>query len=381
MTGYTPNYDLPYPEDETLISESAPIVQELAEKIDAQMFALFDGNPITPSGDQVHNRDRTPPGVLVEKITTSMLWTKPDWLVSGHVVVISGGGNGQPERTNLYAWPIGGTSGPPQATYGYADYTHAAGRGGCGGTCRVYRVDGFPRTSEVIIGGPAGTSSFQGLSARSWSHGTGQMHPANGFADLYDPGMWWPGYPLSLGGNYVQGYQASDGRWGVESAGGWGVIIAGEAYAGGGGHFGANGRDGGGWSAGWSSPGRVSTPGEDGRGGGGGGSNLSQSLGNSGPSNGGSGVVLVFSDQTPPTRDYRAPNPIAPTSVAALDGGVMVGSYAVNPAAPTVRDLATVPYPTEPVPTGETYDDGTPVLAWPEPGWHYNDGEWSPPND
>jgi hypothetical protein len=116
-----------------------------------------------------------------------------------------------------------------------------------------------------------------------------------------------------------------------------------------------------------------------------GGSNGTNGLGGGGGGRmaGGSGRVMVWTEQT--TREAFAA-PVEPVIHAALDGGVMVGAYAIDPVAPVDTLGQLVPFPDEPQPTGETWtDDETgdtrPVLAWPEKGWTYIDGEWSPPND
>ena len=49
--GVTGKWNLPYPESSTLISESAPIVQELAEKIDDAISTVTTGPEGPPGAD------------------------------------------------------------------------------------------------------------------------------------------------------------------------------------------------------------------------------------------------------------------------------------------------------------------------------------------
>ena len=74
--GQTDKWALPYPEADTLISVSAPIVQELAEKIDAALTQVTASDSYTV------------PGTLVQDFTASGTFTPPPGVTVVHVVVV-----------------------------------------------------------------------------------------------------------------------------------------------------------------------------------------------------------------------------------------------------------------------------------------------------
>ena len=342
--GQTDKWALPYPEADTLISVSAPIVQELAEKIDAALSAA------TASDEYII------PGTLIGDFTTSGTFTPPAGVTVVHVAVIGGGAAG--------------------CYYGGSTYTGGT-PGGSGGGVRVYRTVPVSGPVAVTVGGSNTGSAFGALTAPT---GWRAPNDHNGVAlAVWSPNVVatdtdtnrvsCPGYSIRTMSIWGSGYD--------------GVKINGTFYAGGGGGGAVNnggalgkGGAGGGGSGvlyGGANPGR---PGVNGLGGGGG--------GDSGNPGGGSGRVMVWTEQT--TRD-TVPAPIDPVIMAALDtDGVMVGAYAVDPVAPVDTLGTLVPLPDEPQPTGDTFTDPEtgdtrPDLAWPEKGWTYNDGEWSPPDD
>jgi hypothetical protein len=350
--GVTDKWALPYPEADTLISVSAPIVQELAEKIDAALSGVMASDSYII------------PGTLISNYTASGTFTPPAGVTLVHVAVISGGGQG--------------------GDRGFAGSTeYCNGAGGTGGGVRVYRDVPVTGPVAVTIGGSMTASSFGALTAPAGrTPGTATWTPdsLNGSIPAQSPN-----FDASAGGGLILG---SWNNTVLYALGQDGVQINGTHYAGGGGgggghpqynNVGAGGAGGGG--KGGTRQDALPAAGTNGLGGGGGGK--SHTTGNGSGGLGGSGRVMIWTEQT--TRD-TPPAAIDPVIVAALNDGVMVGAYAVDPVAPVDTLGVLVPFPDEPQPTGEEWTDEEtgetgPVLAWPEAGWTYIDGEWSPPND
>ena len=337
MTGHTAKWQLPYPEPADYVSDSQATMQELAEKIDTALSA------VTPSDSY------TVPGTLLADMTTSGTFTPPAGVTLVHVVVIGGGGAGHRGLA------------PPGYYFG--------GGGGGGGQVIVLRDLPVSGPVTVAIGGSATATTFAGFTA-----GTAFPAAVNG------PGVSLNANAAGCGGRSG----ASQGRDGVK--------VNGIHYAGGGGYGDtASGGAGGGGQGGnaASPPGQNGTAGTGGGGGGGG--------YNSNPGVGGSGRVLVFTEQ-PTMRRSGVPVPDPdPLIVAALDDhGVMTGAYAVDAATRELPDkgVRVIDYPTAPVDTGRTVTapadpadpDGptveVPVLAWPVAGWNYTDTDgWKEPHE
>ena len=344
--GTTPVYGLPYPEAETLITDSAAIVQELAEKIDTALSAVTASDKYTV------------PGTLLQDFTTTGIFRPSAGITSVHVVVIGGGGNG-------------GTVG--QGIAG----------GGGGGQVVVGRNVPVSGPVEIIIGGQGSPTSFGSLSALPGGRGKD----------------WAPGIsPNPLGrGNGGTGGNANT----PASAG---PTVNGTHYAGGGGGFdnrsnpnksGSGGAGGGGASWNETSSGYYKAKdGTVGTGGGGGaGHNNSNDYFQPGAGLGGSGRVMIYTEQTL-LATLELPPATVPKIVAALDAdGHMTGAYAVDAGARELPALGVrvVDYPTEPVETGRTEialvdpENPTgptavvPILAWPEAGWKYTNNKWEEP--
>ena len=341
--GQTPKWGLPYPEAATLITDSAAIVQELAEKIDTALSAVTASDAYTV------------PGTLIADMTTSGTFTPPAGVTVVHVVVIGGGGNG---------------GGAGQFICG----------GGGGGQVVVGR--GVPVSADVtvVIGGQQSPTSFGSLSALP-----------GGTANQWAPGI----SPNPLG----RGNGGTGGDFYVPASAG--PTVNGTHYAGGGGGFdyrgnpnkpGSGGAGGGGAS--WNEGTRPGGNGSAGTGGGGGAGNSTYNP--KGVGLGGSGRVMVYTEQPTMRRKAPTPNP-DPLIVAALDDhGTMTGAYAVDVAAKDLPDtgVRVIDYPTAPVDTGRTITapadpddpDGptveVPVMAWPEAGWTYTDTDgWKEPHD
>lgn len=316
--------------------------------------------PICPDVDGSY----TIPGTLIGDYTASGTFTPPPGVTVVHVAVISGGGQGGDR-----GWA------------GSADYCNGAG--GTGGGVRVYRDVPVSGPVAVTIGGAGTESSFGNLTAPAGRRpGTATwlgVYTWNGSIPAQSPNL-----DASGGGGL------NLGAWNNENPyanGQPGVQINGTYYAGGGGGGGGYnyygsvgyGGSGGGGRGGTRDTGTqwYAQPGTNGLGGGGGGASHTMGVA---PGVGGSGRVMVFTEQT--TREAFAA-PVEPVIHAALEGGVMVGAYAIDPVAPVDTLGVLVPYPLEPQPTGEVWTDEEtgethPVLAWPEKGWTYSNGDWSP---
>ena len=366
--GVTDKWALPYPEADTLISVSAPIVQELAEKIDAALSA------VSASDSYII------PGTLIADFTTSGTFTPPAGVTLVHVAVIGGGGNGE-----------------ASPAYGQQNQYFGSARGG--GGVRVYRDVPVSGDVAVTVGGPETESTFGALTAPGGHRGK-QINYGYGVGGR-SVNQTPAGFPGEGGAKIIDTPITDANLQAVREAnrlGTHGPTINGTHYAGGGGavlrdspsYIWPNatpppevvGGDGGGGRGDFirnRSTWYNAANGTNGTGGGGGGRFQT------GPAAtlGGSGRVMIWSEQT--TRD----TPLAavdPVIMAALNGPVMVGAYAVDPVAPVDTLGALVPFPDEPQPTGEEWTDEEtgetgPVLAWPEAGWTYIDGEWSPPDD
>lgn len=349
--GTTTKYGLPYPEPTTLITESAAIVKDLAEKIDAALSAVAPSTAYTV------------PGTLVQAFTASGTFTPPAGVTVVDVVVIGGGGNG-----------------------GTGNYGSGAalrlGLGGTGGGVRVFRNVPVSGPVAVTVGGPVTASTFGALTA-----------PGGSSAGIPGPSTagWSVNASASGGGAFGQRGQDGPTVNGTHYAGGAGgawadnnspsnAKVSNGGGAGGGGQGAALGNIGS-WFA---------TAGAPGTGGGGGGGANWYSTGDGGAAVGGSGRVMIFTAQT-----FRAARgtdqyaPAVPELVATLDDtGTVTGVYAVRP---DDNPPHTVPYPAQPVDTGRTVtvlvdpaDPGgpthdTPVMAWPTLGWTYTGNTWKEP--
>ena len=347
--GQTPAWGLPYPEQSTLITDSAAIVQELAEKIDTALSAVTASDSYTV------------PGTLIADMTTSGTFTPPPGVTVVHVVIIGGGARAQ-------------------------DVSNSHASGGGGGAVRVHRGVEVSGDVPVVIGGSATASSFGALTAREGYFVTNQ-HTAVWSPNMVpsdDPARRpsAPGYSIHAG-EYSPGYD--------------GVLVNGTYYAGGGGGASqgaflpspAGGAGGGGRGQGKNTS-NVLVPAKDGANGLGGGAGGGDYYGKLG----GSGRVMIYTEQ--PTMRRNAPTPTPdPLIVAALDDhGVMTGAYAVDVATRELPDIGVrvVDYPLQPVDTGRTITapadpddpDGptvdVPVLAWPETGWTWTETDgWKEP--
>ena len=358
--GQTPTWGLPYPEQSTLITDSAAIMQELAEKIDTALSAVTASDSYTV------------PGTLIADMTTSGTFTPPPGVTVVHVVVIGGGGKG------------GGANDVAKTKQG---------GGGCGGEVKVWRNLPVTGPVEVIVGGSETASAFGPHTAK----GGDPVLPVNYYGISRMPDH------RGNGGFNNTTLPAQDG-----------VTVNGTYYVGGGGaHNGIRGDasnlpqnpggvGGGGGGCTWTATphgadgpktGKHASSGQAGTGGGGGGG-ATGGNGFKNPGLGGSGRVMVYTEQ--PTMRRNAPTPTPdPLIVAAIDDhGTMTGAYAVDAAArnlphPGVR---VIDYPLQPVDTGRTItapadpDDPAgptvevPVLAWPEAGWTWTDTDgWKEP--
>jgi hypothetical protein len=352
----TPTWGLPYPEASTLITDSAAIVQTLAEKIDTALSQVTVADSYTV------------PGTLVQDFTTSGTYTPAPGVSTVHVAVIGGGAGG------CY----------------YSGSTYSGGSpGGSGGGVRIYRNVPVTGPVAVTIGGSNTGSSFGALTApagyRAPDGGAGVAlavwSPNCVATDTSTRRVSCPGYSVHTMQGWGSGYD--------------GVQINGTYYAGGGGGGavqnggtrGLGGQGGGGHGVmfGGSTP---PTNGANGLGGGGGGGSYT------GTTLGGSGRVMIYTEQAyKSTRNV--PAPIDPEIDAALNvAGVILGLVAVDPAdpqAPGIPDATLVAYPDNPQPTGRMLTvpvdpddpDGPtheiPELAWPVAGWTHHDGTWTPP--
>jgi len=348
--GTTPKYGLPYPEPTTLITESAAIVKDLAEKIDTALSAVALSDTYTV------------PGTLLQTFTASGTFTPPAGITVVSVVVIGGGGTGTE----------GSMTGHP---------------GGSGGGVRVFHDVPVSGPVAVTVGGSRTASSFGTLTAPGGF--TAALDPirGSGSPNLVHTADWM--HRPSEGG-------PSGGGVGHNRAGYPGVLVNGTRYAGGGGggYISTNGPagnvlggDGGGGRGqnpnGTGAADRQAQPGVNGLGGGSGGGYPTPP--------GGTGRVMVFAAQPAPARMGRATDeyaPAVPELVAALDDtGTVTGLYAVVTAGDGQAN--TVPYPAAPVPTGRTVtfpagimgpDAVTqPDTAWPTIGWTYTDNTWKEP--
>ena len=339
----TPTWGLPYPEPTTLITDSAAIIQELAEKIDTALSSVTASDSYTV------------PGTLLADMTTSGTFTPPAGVTLVNVVVIGGGNTG--------GQGDGGTG---------SNASWVAG-GGAGGEVRVYR--NVPVLGDVLvtIGGSDTGSTFGGLVART----------AAVLAYRSQAGLSYNAAGCSHG-TTRNDYLGRDG-----------VQVNGTYYAGGGGGADGNGIFGtgapGGAGGGGEGGGINSRPkaGVNGLGGGGGGHRQ-----NGAPGLGGSGRVMVYTEQATMRRNAPTPDPHI---VAALDAaGLVLGIYSVeedDPDLPGVPHSALVPYPADPQDTGRTVQvpddpadpDGPthpePVLEWPTAGWTYDGARWTPPQE
>ena len=301
--------------------------------------------PVAPDVDGSY----TIPGTLIGDFTTTGTFTPPAGVTLVHVAVVGGGGSGG----------------------GYY-YNYGAGGGGAGGQVSVYRDVPVSGSVAVTIGGTDTASAFGELTAAAGQRGGVGNETVAGDGWLHGVG----------GGGWgaTSHYDARNGGPGQN-----GPTVNGTHYGGGGGGGTADGKSKPGGNGG-GGPGcprpdgsRGQQNGTDGTGGGGGGGNGAGTTWTI-AGTGGSGRVMVFTEQT--TREAFAA-PIEPAIHAALDGGVMVGAYAIDPVAPVDTLGVLVPYPLEPQPTGEVWTDEEtgethPVLAWPVKGWTYNNGDWSP---
>ena len=353
----TPKWGLPYPEQDTPITDSAAIVQELAEKIDAALSAVTASDTYTV------------PGTLIANMTTSGTFTPPQGVTVVHVVVIGGGGNGAKGK----------------------DASNVTGCGGSGGGVRVFRGVPVSGPIAVSIGGQGTESSFGAVTAPGGMNaaGTNDVLGAPGLSrNLMGLGNGGAG-EVTHGGNSLDYGQPGPAINGTRYGGGGGGVEFGRGFG-----APANGGAGGGGSgARYASGGSILAPesGTNGTGGGGGGANYGGT--GSTPGLGGSGRVMVYTEQPTMRRNAPTPDP-DPMIVAALDDhGTMTGAYAVDAARelpdPGVR---VVDYPTAPVDTGRTVTapadpddpDGptveAPVLAWPVAGWTYTESDgWKDP--
>ena len=348
MTGATPDWGLPYPEADTLITDSAAIVQDLAEKIDVALSSVTASNSYTI------------PGTLAQDFTTSGTFTPPAGVTLVHVAIIGGGGNGHTGTgTNIW-WP-----------------------GGNGGEVAVHRNVPVSGPVEIIIGGSNTASSFGALTGRG-GLSPGSRWPATTWG-MAGAGQAGPQGDIPTSYNGHNGAQVNSTWYG--GGGGAGFHSGGSAVSGGSGGAGGGGR-GMGWTA--ANYPVNSTGGTNGLGGGGGANTYSSY----GSVLGGSGRVMIWTEQTLFTT-LDLPADAVPRIVAGLDeAGVMLGEYAVNETMPVGTGCTEfVDYPDEPVDTGrtvlvpidpedpESLEMDVPIMLWPVQGWRYTNNKWEEPNE
>ena len=342
MTGATPDWGLPYPEADTLITDSAAIVQELAEKIDAALSS------VTPSNSY------TIPGTLVQEFTTTGTFRPSAGATLVHVAIIGGGGNG----------------GVPAGS--------GHGSGGSGGGIRVYRNVPISEPVIIVVGAANTASSFGGLEAPSGLNG-----------GVSNPGLS-RGWESAGGG----GVGEARGSYQPSFPGQDGTLVNGTFYGGGGGGggfgMGQGGKPGGAGGGGGGGTSVSGGNGSNGYGGGGGGAGGAGDPGG----NGGTGRVMIWTEQTLLTT-LDLPADTVPRIVAGLDDtGVMLGEYAVNETMPVGTGCAEfVDYPDEPINTGrtvlvpinpedpESLEMDAPIMLWPAQGWRYTNNKWEEPNE
>jgi hypothetical protein len=223
----------------------------------------------------------TIPGTLVDTITASGTWTPPAGVSLVHVVLVGGGGTGGD--------------------------TGQSGGGGTGGGVRVFRNIPVSGDIPVVVGGPETATIWDGsLTAPAGRRG-GTMDNANG--NTFHTWNLSPNASQSTTDYVLLGYGTAWGSaWdNPTTAGGDGVQINGTYYAGGGGGSGSGGNaNGGAGGAGGGGQGghgypsggglRPTTGGTNGLGGGGGG-RYKYNTSNDYPAGvGGSGVILVYSE-------------------------------------------------------------------------------------
>ena len=364
MTGATPRLGLPYPEADTLITDSAAIVQELAEKIEGAIPEII---AVEPEPSTKSNQVSTH---LIADITASGSYTVPDLVGDGSptlwdIVIISGG------------YP-GVNYGPWTNNYG--------GVGGAGGHVRIFRGIKMASGSvfPVTIGGQSTGSTFGPLSIPAGS-GPSQPEPYGAGA----PGGKSTGQPGAEGctitpTNGAATYWCGGGGSGGQLNGAWDSLLGGP-----GGNRGG-GKGGNGGVADSNSGVTSGEPGTFGGGGGGGGGGATYVR----HGGGSPGRVLLFVPIAGDSALRRAlPTPVE--MYAALDAAgtvlIIVEADQENPYVPGVEHDRLVPFPDEPVDTGrtvlvpihpedpESLEMDVPVLAWPEAGWKYINNEWEEP--
>ena len=368
MTGYTPRLGLPYPEQSTMITDSAAVMQELAEKLENAIPEILTVEP-EPSAkaNQVAAH-------LIADITASGNYTVPDLVGDGSptlwdIVMISGG-------YTATVSDVAGSGGYPS-------------NGGNGGHCRVWRgiklAPGgvFP----VTIGGQKTGCGFGPLTIPAES-GPSQPEPygAGGAGGDITDGL--PGEegctitPINGATTYWCGGGGSGGRGSYNSTN----------FPGGSGGNRGGGKGGIGGSVGnWTG----ATEGEKGTYGGGGGSGGGAVTGNQADGAGSPGRVMLFAPIAGvSTRRRSLPTPVE--MFAALDAAgsvlMIVAADPDNPYVPGIEYDRLVPFPNAPVDTGRTITvpadpddpDGPtveqPVMAWPEAGWTWNETDgWKEP--
>ena len=372
MTGYTPRLGLPYPEADTLITESAAIVQELAEKIEAALPTLSAG--------------------IAEPSTNEYIVAPHQLAVlesSGDYVMPDVNGDGSPVIVDVAVMCAGtrGQPNPPRmTTRGYP--------GEVGGRVWVWKSVkvAVGATMPVTVGVDQNLSAFGPLEV---PYGAGANEPTPyGLKRSNDTigSNGWDGLPgagliLGPGGTRI-GVCGSGGS----GAGGTGMSTNPNYYQGQGVDGGGNGGHGG-WSGSQGSFGGNGTPGKWGGGGGGGGGNGdSQTRERSGGAS--VGAVMIFS-HSPASAQLSFRTHQATAMVALDSGGVALGVFSVDPDAPHLPGIdhdRLVDYPTDPIDTGRVTPapmnaddpDGpttdVPVLAWPAAGWTYTDTDgWKEP--
>lgn len=154
MTGYTPLFNFPYPEQSTLITDSAAIVQSLAEAVEAVLPTVSAGT-IEPS-----TAAYTVAPYEIARLEVSQTWVAPD--VNGDntpfvcdILIITGGGH---QAFDPGAATVSGSHGG------------SGGRAGLWKSVKLQPGQGF----DVVIGGTLTGSSFESLSL---TYGAGPNEP------------------------------------------------------------------------------------------------------------------------------------------------------------------------------------------------------------
>ena len=165
MTGYTPTYGLPYPESTTPITDSAAIVQELAEKIDATLDAVTAAEVSGATGAYTYDTaNRSGWGVYTWTGSGTVTLSRAGFV---DLCLVAGGGGGGQQAGNGFPSGGGGGGGMLERNSYYlpaGTYTVTIGAGGAqnygGGPTKLTLAD---NSVELVAygGGYGGGFLFQ----------------------------------------------------------------------------------------------------------------------------------------------------------------------------------------------------------------------------